>query len=106
MSHFLPSADRGAGFRRAMDASLLESVCLTLEEVRPGTQLIPAAEGGTWPDATALDYGAYFDLALPASSESTRTASLVDDAVDYLIARISGSCPVDRSEKSVAVRAM
>lgn len=76
-----------------MDASLLESVCLVLEEYRPGTELIPATEGAVLPHTGLLDYGAYFDLALPPDRETQLRSRVMEEAADYLIRRVIAPDP-------------
>lgn len=89
MSHLLPSAARGETFRRTMDASLLQSSLTLLEEFRPGFRQIALPDDKAWRDAGALDYGAYFDLALLEPSKSQDTDTLRAEAADYLVSRLS-----------------
>lgn len=103
MSYFLPSVERAAELRRAMDASLLESICVVVEEVRPGGQLVPAMDGAVLPDTSALDYGAYFDLALPVAPEIERPASVADDAVGHLLSRLTESGALGRAQDEIPV---
>ena len=89
MSYLLPSAARGEDFRRTMDASLLQSSLTLLEEIRPGFRQTAFVGDEAWGDARALDYGAYFDLALLEPSKNQDTDAFRAEAADYLVSRLS-----------------
>lgn len=88
MDHFSPSPERASELRDAMAVSLLESACIAIEEIRPGSQIVPGTPGTPFPDARPLDYGAYFDLALPAQLPAADRKRIAAEAVDALLCRL------------------
>ena len=74
-----------------MDASLLQSSLTLLERIRPGVRQTGLRDDEAWRDARALDYGAYFDLALLEPAKSRDTDAWRAEAADYLVTRLSRS---------------
>lgn len=87
MNYFEPSAERARQCREAMERALWTSVrpFLALPDGAapevPDSSSLPAR-------ARALDYGAYFDLALPYPGEAPVPESVKQEARAYLAARL------------------
>lgn len=69
-------------------------------------QRVPATSEPAWPDAGALDYGAYFDLALPADQGHQRSEAALDAAKDHLIGRISSLSATEPADTVISVNTL
>ena len=84
---FEPSGERAAQFRRAMDAAVIDSIHRVLAGRLPADSQRSSDGLDIHGPLQALDYGAYFDLAIDRLG-SVVDADAVSDATQYLTERI------------------
>jgi HEXXH motif-containing protein len=98
VNRFEPSAIRARDLRRAMDASLWESVRDLLQELgadRPGPANEPDPLGVSSGPTRLLDYAAYFDLGACLRGQPKATEGIKARAVEHLQHRLTADVPLE-----------